>query len=97
MLREIAQIFLEDYPEQLAEVRQHAADRCPEGLERAAHTLKGSIANFGAETAFEAALRLETMGREGDLTAADEAVEALERELEGLREGLVVLVGDAAA
>ena len=37
-----------------------------------AHRLRGSLANFGAEEAVEAAFRLEKMGVEGDLAGADD-------------------------
>ena len=36
------------------------------GLARAAHTLKGSVAIFAAQAAYDAALRIEQMGRDGD-------------------------------
>jgi len=42
-------------------------------LERCSHTLKGSVANFGAEAAVEAALRLERIGRSLQLAEAEEA------------------------
>ena len=55
------------------------------GMERAAHKLKGSVANFAAPAAYDAALRLEVMGREGHLDQAREALTALDRALEELR------------
>ena len=52
---------------------------------RAAHKLKGSVANFAAPIAYDAALRLEVMGRNGHLDDAPEALEELESALEDLR------------
>jgi hypothetical protein len=49
------------------------------------------VGNFGAKGAFEAALRLETMGRRGDLIRAQEAYAVLEEEIERLRPALVAL------
>ena len=61
------------------------------GLQRAAHALKGSIANFAARGAFEAALRLETMGRHDELTGAKEACLSLEGEVARLQRALAVV------
>ena len=51
-------------------------------MQLAAHSLKGSVANFAAAAAVAAALRLEIMGHDGDLSHAGEAVAALEREID---------------
>lgn len=51
---------------------------------RAAHTLKGAVSNFGARTAADAALRLEQMGRAGDLSDASPALATLEMEMSAL-------------
>ena len=50
-------------------------------MQRLAHTLKGAVGTFGAQPAFEAARRLETMGRSGDLAQAGPAFAALEESL----------------
>jgi two-component system, sensor histidine kinase and response regulator len=60
-------------------------------LHHAAHTLKGSVANFCAQEPFESAYRLERMGRAGDLAGAEEALAALERQLLDLEPSLVAL------
>jgi len=77
----------------LSSVRQAIASRDGRGLQRAAHALKGSIANFAARGAFEAALKLETMGRCDDLTGAEEAYLTLEKEVGRLQRALVAVVG----
>ena len=51
---------------------------------RAAHTLKGAVSNFGARAAADAALRLEQMGRAGDLSHASPALATLEMEMSAL-------------
>jgi len=50
-------------------------------LQKAAHTLKGSIGNFGAKKAFATAKELEFAGKEKDLLRAGELVPAMESEL----------------
>jgi two-component system sensor histidine kinase/response regulator len=81
LLREIAVIFIDDCPRALAELREALANADARNLENAAHALKGSVANFGAETAVDAAFRLEQMGRSGRLDEAPETLRALESAL----------------
>ena len=81
-LQEIAGLFLEDCPKLLADIRSAVTGGDAHGLEHAAHTLKGSISNFGAEPARQAALRLEALGRSGDLKPAPEALSTLEEEVQ---------------
>jgi PAS domain S-box-containing protein len=81
LLRKLINLFLEDSPKQVAEIRE-AVRRCePEALAGAAHTLKGSIGNFAAKRAFAAAQRLETSGRTGDLRTLHDEFAAFEVEL----------------
>jgi HPt (histidine-containing phosphotransfer) domain-containing protein len=60
-------------------------------LQRAAHALKGSVGNFCAQKAFDAALRLEKMGKSENLSEAEEAWSALEAEIERLQPALETL------
>jgi HPt (histidine-containing phosphotransfer) domain-containing protein len=92
LLKEIAAIFLDDYPKGLAEIREALAGGDAKKLESAAHSMKGSVGNFGAQAAVESAFRLEQMGREKRLqpdgpeaAAAKQACEALEQALSALR------------
>src|SRR5277367_2602582 len=69
LLKEIAILFLENYRDWLGELRQATARGDAEMVERTAHGLKGSVANFGARKAVEASLNLEKLGRNRDLAA----------------------------
>lgn len=71
-LGEISVLFSEDLPRHLAAIRQTLDARDGEGLERAAHTLKGAAANFEAESVVAAARTLEEMGRTAQFTGSDE-------------------------
>jgi two-component system, sensor histidine kinase and response regulator len=82
LLREILEAFLEEAPRQLESIERALAASDGALLRRAAHTIKGAVRYFGAEKAFDLALRLETMAQSGDLSQAAAAAEALERELE---------------
>ena len=85
LLQEMAQLFLDEYPSQLEAVRAAVRARDAKALERSAHSLKGSVGNFGAAAAHEAALRLELLGRKGDLAEVDHALLHLECVLSTLR------------
>jgi CheY-like chemotaxis protein/HPt (histidine-containing phosphotransfer) domain-containing protein len=91
LVGEIIRLFLDDYPRLMAEIRQSIDQRNAAALMRAAHTLKGAVGNFAAKAACEATLRLEMMGRQGDLTAAETAYAALHTELERLEHALANL------
>ena len=83
LLREITAIFLAEYPGLLAQIRDAIEAGQPRQLERAAHSLKGSVSNFGVTAATEAALDLERIGRHGQMGAAPAAFTVL---LERFRE-----------
>jgi len=83
LLAELAGLFIQESPKLLAAIQQAIERADPKGLERAAHALKGSVGNFAVPTAVKAAQTLETMGREGDLAAADAAYAVLQQEIAG--------------
>ena len=91
LLKEIAAVFLADYPNSLQEIRAaiHSGDAIQ--LERSAHSLKGSVANFGARDAVAAALRLEQLGRVRHLQDCAETLRALEQALASLHPELAAL------
>lgn len=91
LLKEIVDLFLETCPGLLEEIREALRKGDPESMEKAAHSLKGSVSNFGAESAAAAALRIERMGRSRDLSVAPVAIMSLEREIDRVREELVAL------
>jgi len=81
LLREIAQLFLEDVPVRLAEIRDALEARDADALRTAAHSLKGAAANLSALAVGEAAKRLEIAGQKHDLEDADVAFAVLETEV----------------
>lgn len=90
LLSEVVELFFDDYPGMLSEIRE-SIGRCDgKTLERAAHGLKGAVGNFSARYAFDAALRLEAMGRGGDFANADQACSELEKEITRLQRALAM-------
>jgi HPt (histidine-containing phosphotransfer) domain-containing protein len=72
LLREVLQLFLSEYPNLFDDVQRAVEQSNASSLERAAHTLKGSLSTIGAEFAAQTALSLELMGRTGQLDGASE-------------------------
>jgi HPt (histidine-containing phosphotransfer) domain-containing protein len=85
LLKEIAELFLDDYPNSLNELRLAVACGDAKRVERSAHGIKGSVSNFGARPAVDAALHLETMGRAQKLVEVEQALRTLELALAALR------------
>lgn len=85
LLKEIAVLFLDDYPKSLIELRAAVKARDAKRVERSAHGLKGSVSNFGAGAAVEAALQLEIMGRAQQLVEVEHVLRSLELALAALR------------
>jgi two-component system sensor histidine kinase/response regulator len=79
-VRELAQTLLEECPRLVEEIRQGLATQDAALVERGAHTLKGSADIFAAKRVVAGALRIETMGREGELGEAQVALADLEIE-----------------
>jgi HPt (histidine-containing phosphotransfer) domain-containing protein len=96
LLKEVAGLFMEDTPKLLTEIRTAIARADGNGLERAAHTLKSSVGNFGAPGAVEATSALEQMGRRGDFAHAASTSARLEQEMTRLFSALGAMLKEAA-
>jgi PAS domain S-box-containing protein len=84
LLQEILALYFEGTPHLLDDVRAAVVRQDAVALERAGHTLKGSVSNFGAQAAFAAALRMEMIGRSGNRREAQVALSDLEHEIDRL-------------
>lgn len=91
LLREVARLFLDEYPGLIEEIRIAATANDTDALQRAAHSLKGSVSNFGAESVCNAAYVLENMGRKGDLSAVTSNIQSLIQALDYIRPALLEL------
>jgi len=91
LVMEVAGLFLDNCPMLLSEMQEAIARQDSKALERAAHTLKGSAANLVAKSVSEAASRLEMIGRDGEITRAQEAYKVLEEEVQRLSPVLATL------
>src|SRR5215217_6800948 len=91
LLREIASLFLSEYPVLVQEIRDAVERRDALALERSAHSLKGSVANFEAHAAVSASFRLEAIGRSKDLDQVATALAELDAAFRALEPALVDL------
>jgi two-component system sensor histidine kinase/response regulator len=91
LLLEIAVLFRDSCPTLLVDMREAIAQHDGPRLARTAHTLKGSVGNFGAQAAFETASRLERMAYSGEFADAKTAGAKLEIEIEHLLAALASL------
>jgi PAS domain S-box-containing protein len=93
LAEELIEIFLEEWPQLLAALREAIEQNDSAALERAAHTTKGAICYFSSGSAAHAALRLQEMAAGNnlgeaqiiliDLEAAVQLVNAQLREFSG--------------
>ena len=91
LLEELFELFVEDYPQFLADIETAILHRDGQKLKQAAHTLKGAVGNFAAKKAFDLAFRLEMMGQEGDFQDAEPVFRDLNRAVEEIKEALAAM------
>lgn len=91
-LEETVSMLDEDSPGLLEEIRAAVSGRDAAALVKAAHALKGMLANFCAASAESAARELETMGREERLNDVEQAFERAEQETQKLRAALLAFL-----
>ncbi|MFL5241269.1 MAG: ATP-binding protein [Gemmataceae bacterium] len=78
LLRELAEVFLDDHPRQRAALRTALDAGDAEAVRRAAHTLKGALGHFGSKSVVSAVSHLEWLAQEKRLAEATEHYFALE-------------------
>ena len=91
-LKEVVDVFLSDYPGLLDDLHRACKAGDSETLMRTAHSLKGMLRNFQAESAAEVAFEIETKGREADFSSVPESIENLAGHVTQLDRTLRVLL-----
>ena len=77
VLTEVLKLFLDEVPTRMARLRNAWAAGNIEEVHRAAHSLKGSAGNIGAQGMFEICKQLDGIGKSGGLQAAGPLIDAL--------------------
>ncbi len=99
LLADLARLFCEELPKMLSAVQEAVEAKSPEELKQAAHALKGPVATFAAQPAFDAASSLERIANSPDLSSVEDAFAVLVAEVERLRvvlEGLMTVQGESS-
>jgi two-component system sensor histidine kinase/response regulator len=87
-LEESLEMLSADAPTLIEQIRAGIENNNAEAIRVAAHTIKSMVGNFCAPPAFEAALKLETIGQSGDLTLCPAGLASLEDEVKRLKQEL---------
>lgn len=92
LLCELAGAFLEESPRLMRDMERAISHVDAPLLNRAAHTIKGGLRMFGADAAYDKALCLEELGRQGHTAGAEEHLDSLKRSLDDVHRDLTQFV-----
>jgi PAS domain S-box-containing protein len=93
LLREIAEMFLQQYPQVVSDLRRASAGHDAAMLGRLAHRLRGEVGCFGAGQSVAALRKLEDDAGQPDLARLSRTVDEVERALAGLGQALKEFCG----
>jgi HPt (histidine-containing phosphotransfer) domain-containing protein len=79
-LKECVDLYLGDSPECIQQLHSTFQNRDLASFKRAAHSLKGSSSNLGADDLAEICGRLEEMAKAGNIDGAESIIKAVESE-----------------
>jgi CheY-like chemotaxis protein len=85
----LVEAFVKEHPARMADLRRALQQQDAKELARAAHALKGAVANFTDGGALLATVALEKLALRGDLENADGACQKLAVELDRLQTALI--------
>jgi signal transduction histidine kinase/DNA-binding response OmpR family regulator len=83
-LRELAEIFINDFSDYLSNIKKAIDDRNNEALEESAHKLKGVVVCFGENASADTAFKLEMMGAENRMNGVQKIYDTLAKDVEDL-------------
>jgi two-component system sensor histidine kinase/response regulator len=84
--KELMLEFLDHIPKQIQALNEAVKKGDAKLIEMEAHTIKGAAGNLGANNLADSALRLEQLGRTGNLDGGDNLIADLQKELKRLDE-----------
>ena len=93
LFRQIAQLFIADWPDSLKRMHAAVAANDAEAVRIAAHSIKGAVSNFAATVAVQAAKDLEMAGRAGDLAQVPKLTTAMIKAVEEVIAALRLDIG----
>ena len=91
LLRQMVEGFLGKCPKLLGQIHDSVLRGDGAALERAAHKFKATMGSFRAQRAYQAVVRLEELGRAGDVAGSQQAYPELEKAVRCLQAALADL------
>ena len=88
LLMEIIQVFVEEIPEQILQLKAAFEESDKDKLKRMGHTIKGSAGNLGAIGIQRVALEIENSGDNNDFEKSSNLIEKLESEISNFQKVL---------
>jgi HPt (histidine-containing phosphotransfer) domain-containing protein len=88
LARQIMEVFVADFPQQIEALRRCVSASDGAGARRQAHLLKGAAAAVGGEALREAALQMETACGTGDASAVAAGIDDLEHQFLRLKKAM---------
>lgn len=95
-LKELIEVFLDQVPPLMKQMREALEKNDATSVRRAAHRMRGSCITIGAVTLVDPCKRLEELGAKGDLGAAGTVLSQLEKEFDRVRRSLELEIRMAA-
>ncbi|HET7213964.1 MAG TPA: response regulator [Terriglobia bacterium] len=96
LLFDLLRIFANEAPATIGKLRSAVESNDAAAIHLIAHTLKGSVGNFGATDAVEAARHLETTAQKGDLQHIPERFRNLEEKIQRVLEAIAILQSEVS-
>lgn len=94
LLKELAELFFSDSPRLLEAIQEGIRNNSGEKIGKSAHTIKGAVANFSADRAYNAALELEKIGKNDEPDKIDTAYKRLSDEIDNMKAALKLIIED---
>lgn len=85
ILDEVIREFLKTLPESMDAILQSIQNKDPVALEKSAHRLKGTLANFAVHEGVDLAKKLEVMGHQAQMSGAESTFQGLEEYINQLK------------
>ena len=92
VMSEVLQIFLDETPKRIARLHEAWHQNAVEGVQRSAHSLKGSSGNIGADALFDVCRQIDERARTGALAEGNQLLAALDREYAAVRRAITELL-----
>ncbi len=93
LLHDLVEIFIDDSVNLINNIENAINAKDASAIGKTAHTLKGAVSNFSAQKAYEIALKIEKMGKAGEI-AVNEEFESLKKEIDLTKKALEFLTSE---